>query len=241
MIWSPPRPAFFFTMKQIPLTKGQFAIVDDSEFNSLSKFRWHASGKKDNYYAARSDKSLMHRIIMNISETKVIVDHKNGNTLDNRKENLRVCNKAQNSMNKVLGKNNSCGWKGVSRLRKHGRWSASIALDKKKYHLGSFDTPEDAARAYNEAAIKLHGDFANLNQIQPLFPLNYRSVIRSDNLSGIKGVFFDKRTKSETWIAQIYVRGKQIYLGRFRTKEEAAAAYAAAAEKYHGEYANLGR
>lgn len=92
------------------------------------------------------------------------IDHINGDRLDNRKENLRFCTRVQNEMNKPTSRLSSSGYKGVYRSRS-GAWLARIQLKKKKIHLGTFDNKVDAARAYNEKAKELYGDFAWLNSV----------------------------------------------------------------------------
>lgn len=106
----------------------------------------------------------LHRLIAGARKGEV-VDHINGNSLDNRKANLRICTKAENSRNRKLGPTNKSGFKGVSWEAHTGKWRAKIGTDHKQITIGRFDTKEDAARAYNEAAIKYHGPFARLNQI----------------------------------------------------------------------------
>ena len=111
----------------------------------------------------------MHRIIANAKEGES-VDHVNGNPLDNRKENLRVCTMSQNLANQKLRKDSTSGFKGVSKNQsKTNPWRAYInrkdGKKTKQYHLGLFKTPEEAARAYNEKAKELFGDFAKLNKV----------------------------------------------------------------------------
>ncbi len=93
------------------------------------------------------------------------VDHINGNPLDNRRENLRICENAENNRNKGLTKASTSGYKGVSLYKRSGTWRAYIVTNYKQKHLGTFDNPIDAAKAYNVAAIKFHGEFARLNDI----------------------------------------------------------------------------
>jgi hypothetical protein len=150
--------------KQIQLTKGKFATVDDEEFTELSKCKWHCSTIAGNLYAARKDKFrrtiFMHRVITN-AEAGFDVDHVDGDGLNNIKSNLRVCTHSENSRNQRIRSNNTSGFKGVSRLRK--LWDACIYLDGKTVHIGRYSTPIDAARAYNASAIKHFGPFARLN------------------------------------------------------------------------------
>lgn len=158
-------------MKAIQLTKGFVAIVDDEDFEALAQYNWCYSGHKDGGYAVRrkklpdgsAKKVYMHREIAgNFAEGKC-VDHRNGNKLDNRRENLRACTHAQNSYNYGKKPSNKSGFKGVHWHSQRKKWTAQISVDKKIRHLGLFNTPEEAAMAYNAAAIRLHGDFANIN------------------------------------------------------------------------------
>jgi hypothetical protein len=160
-------------MKQIPLTKEQFAIVDDSDFDELSQWKWKASWAEctQSFYATRTDHSSgqpvtvrMHRYILGLAPgDNVQGDHRNGETLDNRRENLRAVTAAENQCNKATYRNNRSGYKGVSWYKAKHCWRAYIGANGKITHLGYFDDLEDAARAYNVAAKELHGEFARLN------------------------------------------------------------------------------
>ena len=159
-------------MKKIPLTRGYFAIVDDEDFEYLNQWKWLYS----NGYAARSQhvsfkdgvqvsKNIqMHRVILNTPDG-LLVDHKNNNGLDNRKNNIRNCTYAENARNQKLSKRSSTGFKGVSWKKSHEKFCANIKIGKKQIHLGLFACKIEAARAYNEAALKYHGEFACLNPI----------------------------------------------------------------------------
>ncbi len=155
-------------MKQIPLTQGKFAIVDDEDFERLSKFKWFASKVGSGaFYAMRTIREggckrilPMQNAVMSVQHG-VIVDHIDRNRLNNRRDNLRICTQAQNSCNRSMMRNNTSGFKGVSR---HGKkWQSRIKLDGKSMFLGYFNTKEEAARAYDAAAVKFHGEFASLN------------------------------------------------------------------------------
>lgn len=103
----------------------------------------------------------LHRLIMDNPVN--VVDHINGNTLDNRRSNLRLCSQANNSANRNKSYKNTSGYKGVSKAR--NKWAAKITKDYKVYHIGNYTTPELAALAYNKRAVELFGQFAKLNVI----------------------------------------------------------------------------
>ena len=149
------------SIRLIPLTKGQNAIVDANDFEWLSQWNWYAcrnnmSGKFYAYRTVAKRGVPMHRVILGFPEQ---VDHRNGNTLDNRRENIRACTCAQNACNRSKHSNNRSGIKGVR--RSHGKWCAQIGINGKNKHLGLFRTAGEAASAYKRAAMELHGDFAH--------------------------------------------------------------------------------
>ena len=162
-------------MKQIPLTQGQFALVDDEYYDFLMQWKWCAQKNHNTgiYYAQRgfrlSDERktnpLMHRVLMNIiHDPKVLVDHVDGNGLNNQKHNLRLCNHSQNNCNRQSSKNSSSKYLGVSWLKRNKRWVAQIKdPNKKSQYIGSFKNEIDAAKAYNKKAEIIFGKFARLN------------------------------------------------------------------------------
>lgn len=160
-------------MKKIPLTKGQYALVDDEDFEALNRFKWCALKKKGvTFYAIRivqkNNKKkaiLMHRLILNINDPKIQVDHKDHNGLNNRRNNIRPSTAGQNSCNKSSRKGSSSKYKGVSWHKLSKSWKVQITKDGKGFVGGYFKKEESAALAYNNLAIKLHGEFAFLNKI----------------------------------------------------------------------------
>ena len=153
-------------MKQIPLTQGKFAIVDDEDFERVNQFKWYAHKNCNTYYADRSvndnlSSVSMHRFILD-TPTDMQTDHINGDGLDNRRANLRICTHAENQRNRSRQSINTVGFKGVYPDRA-GRVRALIMRDGKQIYLGSFLDPISAAHAYDSAAQKYHGDFAQLN------------------------------------------------------------------------------
>ncbi len=151
--------------KLIPLTKGEFAIVDAEDFEWLNRYKWHTQTGGRTYYA-RSRKNgkmiRMHRLITNAPKG-LVVDHINHNGTDNRKLNLRLCTYAENSHNRRCGRRGSSKYKGVSRCKKKELFLACIRCDGKYYHLGRFKSEIAAAKAYDKKAVQLYGEFAYLN------------------------------------------------------------------------------
>ncbi len=154
-------------MKEIPLTSGGYAIVDDADFPMLSKFSWMNSNgyavnvtQKDN----KRTRTRMHRLILG-DRVKKYTDHINGNKLDNRRVNLRPCTNAENMRNIPPKKQNTSGYKGVTWQNDCSRWKAQIKVNYKNIHIGIFKIKKDAAIAYNEAALKHFGQFAWLNTV----------------------------------------------------------------------------
>lgn len=153
-------------MKKIKLTQGQFAIVDDADFEWLNQRGWFAklesSGK---FYAVRKSPRpkqriiFMHRVICGVAVGKQ-VDHKNGDSLDNRRKNLRHCVASENQWNRSVSRNNTSGFKGVYWDAAKEKWKAQIGVFCKRIFLGSFATAESAGKAYKIAARKYHGEFA---------------------------------------------------------------------------------
>ena len=153
-------------IRYIPLTRGKFAIVDAADYERLSKHKWLASGDEQRgFYAARrvgNKLVLMHRVIMNAPEGTV-VDHINGNSLNNRRGNLRLCTQKQNSRNARSSRHSTSRFKGVYFHKQTGKWVATIGYNGKTIHLGSFDDEIEAAKAYDRKARELFGEFAYLN------------------------------------------------------------------------------
>lgn len=166
--------------KEIRLTRGKVAVVDDEDYEFLSRYKWFAvkSKKGNTYYAIRrfqqngKDKSmLMHRQIMDadnkgiIKGRRLFIDHKNRNGLDNRKSNLRFCTMSQNIANSRPTRNSSSKFKGVCWHICCGKWYARIMQKRRCIDLGLFENEVDAAKAYNQKAKELFGEFARLNVI----------------------------------------------------------------------------
>lgn len=151
-------------MKEIKLTQGKVALVDDEDFERINQWKWFAAKSGNTFYAKRFGNIRMHRVVMGItSKHTQIIDHANGDGLDNRKGNLRICSNRENSANRRSAKNSSSKYLGVCYEKKRGKWVARITANKKVLRIGYFKTEENAATAYNIFAERLHGKFARLN------------------------------------------------------------------------------
>lgn len=154
-------------MKEISITKGKVTIVDDEDFERLSKNKWFLLGRYVARNKPRSDNDgkqkplMMHRFILGV-EGKEVVDHIDGDPLNNRKSNLRICRQRENSRNRSVGLNSKSGYKGVH-LVSRNRWRAYITYNYQRIHIGYFKEKRDAIIAYNKAAKKYFGSFAKEN------------------------------------------------------------------------------
>lgn len=151
-------------MKVIELTKGQVAIVDDEDFERLAQWRW----RNCNGYAVRSHPTMKRRVIWMHREILQTpdgfdTDHINGNKADNRKCNLRVATRSENKFNVGKRSDNTTGFKGVFWHSSARKFRAQITIGGHAKHLGYFATAEEASRAYNTAALSMHGEFVRIN------------------------------------------------------------------------------
>lgn len=168
-------------MKEVPLTKGYVALVDDSDYENLSRYSWGVvrNGGRRLLYAVtdlpvldgslwrngkpRRRKLFMHRMLL--GEGSRVVDHKNGDGLDNRRCNLRPTGHAQNLQNRGRPSNNTSGFKGVYWCRQTSRWAVRVTANGKTTNLGRHKSKIAAAIEYNIAAVQFHGEFAKLNDV----------------------------------------------------------------------------
>jgi hypothetical protein len=188
-----------YTFRRIRLNIGKYARVDPPRFHEISKYTWFA--KKDSHYATTykavrltphgSFNCLiyMHRQILNAPKGRII-DHKDGNGLNNTSDNLRFATKSQNGCNKQGRRNTSSKYKGIAWNRRTKRWIATINVDKKRLHLGYFDSETDAAKAYDIAAKKYHREFACLN-------------FHERTEKGLRGLFI----RLTAWLKSVLMRG----------------------------------
>lgn len=156
-------------MKQIPLTQGQVALVDDEDFAALSKFKWYALRSNQTFYACRKSvdptgNRIVIRMHQSILPGQVEVDHIDGSGVNNQRYNLRGATRLQNNR-AFKTKRAGCSslFRGVSRVKNCDRWQAAIRVQYLRKHLGLFKLETDAARAYDAAAKLYFGDRTHLN------------------------------------------------------------------------------
>jgi len=172
-----------FIMKQIYLggkygsVIGNYALVDDDDFEELNKHKWFAEKSGNTYYAVRNDRYVnkkqkkikMHRHLLGLTNPHLLGDHQDRNGLNNQNNNLRKANKSENGKNRASKKGASSKYLGVYLYRNSMKWASSININGKSKTIGYFPLTEEgekqAAIAYNEVAKKHHGEFANLNLI----------------------------------------------------------------------------
>ena len=159
-------------MKVIKLNRGFSTLVDDEDFEFLSQWKWHAGATPDgNWYACRTVRSegrttfiWMHKVLCPGDPTRK-VDHKNRDSLDNRKKNLRIATNSQNGANASKSKNNTSGFKGVTWCKASKKWQAQIMVNRKHIYLGLFEDKREAAAEYDRKAKELFGEFAATNRM----------------------------------------------------------------------------
>lgn len=155
--------------KKIPLTRGFHALVDDEDYEYLSQHRWAVSINRKIHYAVRTlyigrlhQTARMHRVILN-APNGILVDHVDGDGLNNTRANLRLATNAQNIRNSRKSGSRGSQYKGVSLHNQTGRWQVHITINGKVTHVGIFADEIEAALAYDKAAKKHFGEFARLN------------------------------------------------------------------------------
>ncbi len=155
---------------EIPLTQGKVAIIDRSDYDLVSPFKWCAIQDGDRWYAVRmtyipTKKTIrLHRFLLN-SKSNEKCDHINYDGLDNRRSNLRIVTNSQNMMNQMKRSGTSSRFKGVVWHKRDKIWEAYIRHNQRGIYLGRFSDEVEAAKAYNMAAIKYFGEYARLNQL----------------------------------------------------------------------------
>jgi hypothetical protein len=161
-------------MQEIELTRGRIALVDDEDYEELSKHLWYATsggyayrGVRDLTKKKKQAHLSMHRHILGLdSNDPRVVDHIDNNPLNNCRSNLRICNIGDNAKNRRARPENASGFRGVYTYpQDRTRWRAMIGHNGKSIHLGLFSTPEAAHNAYCEAAKTLFGEFVNFKKM----------------------------------------------------------------------------
>lgn len=152
------------------LTQGQFTLVDDEDYDFLNHWKWSATKIAEMFYAVRCDSEnkmiYMHKEVVPVEAgSKIKIDHSDRNGLNNQRHNLRRATHSQNLCNANSRKNSLSKYKGVGLFKRDNKWRAYIQKDGKFEHLGLYENEIDAAEAYNNRAIVLHGEFARLNVI----------------------------------------------------------------------------
>jgi hypothetical protein len=158
-------------MKYIELTQGKNAIVDDEDLEIVAKYKWHYNNgyacrrihKRISFKKYKGEYVYMHRLLAKAKTG--VVDHINGNRLDNRKSNLRVCTQSDNMCNQINRRTNKWGYVGVYYAKDRNKFAARLRYKNKTYGLGYFETVELAARARDKGAIKIHKEYARLNNV----------------------------------------------------------------------------
>lgn len=221
---------------KINTDKGVEVLISAKSFELVKDYEW----KLNNGYVYRdvvnNDDSrtrlYLHRIVTR-APNGLVVDHINGNTLDNRLENLRICTTAENVRNRVKPRNSTNSYKGVR--NRCGNYEASIGSGDTHKYLGTYKTEEDAAIAYNIAATELYGVFARLNGVE----LPYEGYIpqRIVGTSIYRGVSYSNTFGN--WIAKLQANKKRRHLGYYDDEVSAAIAYNTAAKELLGDKAKL--
>jgi hypothetical protein len=202
-------------MKEIKLTQGQVAIVDDEDFEMLNQHKWYPYTDSTNWYAIRNGdfhKSTvsMHREIMR-TPSGMHTDHLNGNGLDNRKENLRICTHRENCQNRH--KKTTSPYPGVSWIRVRNKWVSHIQVNGRKHIIGAYNRELDAAKAYRKACADIENGV----------PVKKQKAVWT---SKYKGVSWAK--ERNRWRVCVTTNGRQRRIGYFKNEEDAARAYKAA-------------
>lgn len=159
----------------IPLSQGKVAICDASDYNLVSPYNWYAQRAKYTYYAGTSilvrgryRRLDLHRHLMGVYKRGTLVDHIDGDGLNNLRYNLRVCVQCENLRNTKISVDSTTGLKGVSFHKSTGKWQSNIIIHGRQVYLGLFSNVEMAAKAYDTASLKLHGEFGKTNSMLQL-------------------------------------------------------------------------
>lgn len=235
--------------------KGYDVQIDEEDYDMVKEYTWRIYKKKvsdtayvraHQYVGGKRVDILLHRFIMGcVYGDGRMVDHINHNTLDNRKHNLRFCTRQENNQNRRKPALNTTGYKGVRVSTGDNRWGAVVFINHKNIRVGTYNSPEEAARMYDMLAIRLQGEFACTNFPKEVYTEldiedAYAQAMKAyscNNKAGYRGVY--KHTRNPAWIASITVNRQTIYIGSFTTAEKAAMAYDKKATELLGDKAKL--
>lgn len=225
---------------QYVLKSGAIIEIDPEDLFKVMKHNWRVdekgyvvtnSSRKDN---PKRNRIFLHRYLTDCPEG-MVVDHEDGNPLNNKRKNLRICTHAQNSRNRKINKKGTSKFKGVSFNKRDKRWVSVIGFENKTISLGYFKEEKDAALAYNRKAVELFGEFACLNPVEDDGKeiLNVRHErMKNKKYAGVS-------QKGKKFESKIFFQKKCFYLGMFETPEGAALAYNKKALELLGDKAKL--
>jgi hypothetical protein len=235
-------------MKEVRLSKGKTALVDDEDYEKVARYSWYYFTVKNREYAQskiRGRTYYMHRLVMLFKEGRALnqkeeVDHIDGNGLNNSRSNLRICNHLQNNANKKRYVDSGQQYLGVSFEKRYGKkpYKSRIMHKGANIYLGIYPTELEAAIARDLASVHFFGQFAKLNFPERLGEYLAKikegyDPLKAANSRGLgDGVHFDKG--SNIWQAEITVNGQFHFLGRFKTEQEAKEARKQGESKYLG-------
>jgi len=232
-------------VKEIISTQGMIILVDDEDYEWLSKYRWGTYKKKNRYkyyaYASIDGKQRpIHRVLTNAQKGEQ-VDHINQNALDNRKENLRICSISQNMMNVGPLTNNKSGYRGIYYDRSRNKWCSEIIAHGKCYKIGRFDNISDAIKYRDAYALQLHKEYAYLNnkyndEDLPNIDITKHHKQKQTYSKYIGVSYFDDK---HPWRSYISLNNKYKSLGYFKSEIEAALVYDEAVNHYRGNIKKL--
>lgn len=229
--------------KKIPLQNGQYAIVDDEDYERVDQFIWSVYVNDNTMGVSSFQHKSLARFILGVTGVNNRIKHKNGNHLDCRKKNMELTTFQKQNQMRRGNRNSSSKYKGVS--KNGNKWRAAIKHNGKDYYLGLFEKEENAALAYNEKSKELFGNDAFQNVIgrennslginKHWGEVRQRPRIKKPN--GFRGVYLQKNNKR--WVSNYSFNNKTYRLGTFDTKEEAAKAYDRKAYELYGDKAIL--
>lgn len=153
--------------KNLKLSNGGYTIIDNIDYELVKNYKWYKIKKRNTWYARTCIQKkcvYIHRLIMNHPEG-MMIDHLDGNALNNRRNNLRICTVGQNNRNTRKRKGGTSKYKGVSWCKEKMKWVAHIKVNYKSKNMGCFNNEIEAAEAYNKAALLHFGDYAYINKL----------------------------------------------------------------------------